>query len=190
MCFCGSVFRSVCTSVRVLLQLRGGLEPETCSCSHSGGLRCCWFRVSLRPRSRVCCCDLTSETLNLRWLLGDKALLCAAESGSLLVKTPFVPGEMSAVSSDHIQTGEQSRVESDDQEGILQPQTVFVILDSAETLNLVRWVRKFLDIPNSLRKSTDLKSLCFSSTETNLSEQDWGQGLDLQFVLVNSAYHS
>lgn len=28
--------------------------------------------------------------------------------------------------------------------GLLQPQTVFVILDSAETLNLVRWVtRKF-----------------------------------------------
>ncbi|XP_026223151.1 transcription factor E3a [Anabas testudineus] len=46
---------------------------------------------------------------------------------------------MSAVSSDHIQTGEQNRVESDQQEaGVLQPQTVFVILDSAETLNLVR----------------------------------------------------
>lgn len=47
LCFCvlvcGSGFSSVCTSVRFLLQLRGGLEPETCSCSPSGGLRCwCW----------------------------------------------------------------------------------------------------------------------------------------------------
>ncbi|KAF3696324.1 Transcription factor E3 [Channa argus] len=48
---------------------------------------------------------------------------------------------MSAVSSDHLQTGDQKRtgVEPDQQEAaILQPQTVFVILDSAETLNLVR----------------------------------------------------
>ncbi|XP_044065927.1 transcription factor E3a isoform X1 [Siniperca chuatsi] len=46
-----------------------------------------------------------------------------------------------SVSSDQIQTGEQNRtgVELEQQEaGILQPQTVFVILDSAETLNLVR----------------------------------------------------
>ncbi|XP_070766516.1 transcription factor E3a [Enoplosus armatus] len=48
---------------------------------------------------------------------------------------------MSAVSSDQILTGEQNRTgaELEQQEaGILQPQTVFVILDSAETLNLVR----------------------------------------------------
>ncbi|XP_045913068.1 transcription factor E3a isoform X3 [Micropterus dolomieu] len=48
---------------------------------------------------------------------------------------------MSAVSSDQTQTGEQNRtgVELEQQDaGILQPQTVFVILDSAETLNLVR----------------------------------------------------
>ncbi|XP_071314776.1 transcription factor E3a [Trachinotus anak] len=48
---------------------------------------------------------------------------------------------MSAVSPDQIQTGEQSRAgaEPEQQEaGILQPQTVFVILDSAETLDLVR----------------------------------------------------
>ncbi|KAK2850939.1 hypothetical protein Q5P01_007215 [Channa striata] len=48
---------------------------------------------------------------------------------------------MSAVSSDLIQTGDHKGTEADlDQEeaAILQPQTVFVILDSAETLNLVR----------------------------------------------------
>ncbi len=57
---------------------------------------------------------------------------------------------MSAVSPDQIQTGEQNRTgaELEQQEaGILQPQTVFVILDSAETLNLVRWVRKFWKVP-------------------------------------------
>ncbi|XP_073325458.1 LOW QUALITY PROTEIN: transcription factor E3a [Pagrus major] len=48
---------------------------------------------------------------------------------------------MSAVSSDQIQSGEENRTgdEPERQEaGLLQPQTVFVILDSAETLNLVR----------------------------------------------------
>nr|XP_046252541.1 transcription factor E3a [Scatophagus argus] len=48
---------------------------------------------------------------------------------------------MSAVSADQIQTVEQNRAgaEPEQQEArILQPQTVFVILDSAETLNLVR----------------------------------------------------
>ncbi|KAI3357045.1 hypothetical protein L3Q82_003676 [Scortum barcoo] len=46
---------------------------------------------------------------------------------------------MSAVSSDQVQTADQSRAGSEPQEaGILEPQTVFVILDSAETLNLVR----------------------------------------------------
>lgn len=52
-------------------------------------------------------------------------------------------GEMSAVSPEHIQTGEQNRTgdESELQKvGLLEPQTVFVILDSSETLNLVRWV--------------------------------------------------
>lgn len=72
---------------------------------------------------------------------------------------------MSAVRSDHIQTGEQSRVETDDQEaGTLQPQTVFVILDSAETLNLVRWV-----------------SVCLRYR---------GQGWDPEFVSVNLGFHS
>lgn len=76
---------------------------------------------------------------------------------------------MSAVSSDHIQTGEQNRVESDQQEaGILHPHTVFVILDSAETLNLLQWVRKFLDLPNSVRKSTDLRSQCSSVQKQTL----------------------
>ncbi|XP_018542993.1 transcription factor E3a [Lates calcarifer] len=48
---------------------------------------------------------------------------------------------MSAVSPDQIQTGEQNRTGAEPEQqdtGILQPQTVFVILDSAETLNLVR----------------------------------------------------
>ncbi|XP_023261939.1 transcription factor E3-like [Seriola lalandi dorsalis] len=48
---------------------------------------------------------------------------------------------MSALSPDQILTGQHSRTgaEQEQQEaGILQPQTVFVILDSAETLNLVR----------------------------------------------------
>ncbi|XP_074538383.1 transcription factor E3a [Halichoeres trimaculatus] len=50
---------------------------------------------------------------------------------------------MSAVSPDHVQvqTGELSRTGAEPEPqgaGILQPQTVFVILDSAETLNLVR----------------------------------------------------
>lgn len=52
--------------------------------------------------------------------------------------------EMSAVSPELVPIGEPSRAEAeaDSQQaaGILQPQTVFVILDSAETLNLVRWV--------------------------------------------------
>lgn len=50
-------------------------------------------------------------------------------------------GEMSAVSPEHVRTGEQNRT-GDEPElqkaGLLQPQTVFVILDSSETLNLVR----------------------------------------------------
>ncbi|CAJ1085672.1 hypothetical protein L3Q82_003676 [Xyrichtys novacula] len=48
---------------------------------------------------------------------------------------------MSAVSPDQVQTGEPNRTGAEPQQqeaGILQPQTVFVILDSAETLNLVR----------------------------------------------------
>ncbi|XP_076596672.1 transcription factor E3a [Chaetodon auriga] len=48
---------------------------------------------------------------------------------------------MSTVSSDQIHTGEQNRTgaEPEEQEaGIVPPQTVFVILDSADTLNLVR----------------------------------------------------
>ncbi|XP_060914432.1 transcription factor E3a isoform X2 [Labrus mixtus] len=52
---------------------------------------------------------------------------------------------MSAVSPEQIQPGEQNRAgaeldyqQQEEEAGILQPQTVFVILDSAETLNLVR----------------------------------------------------
>ncbi|KAF7647752.1 hypothetical protein LDENG_00167200 [Lucifuga dentata] len=48
---------------------------------------------------------------------------------------------MSVFSPEHIQTGEQNRTggEPEQQEArALQPQTVFVILDSAETLNVVR----------------------------------------------------
>ncbi|KAG7220394.1 hypothetical protein INR49_018232 [Caranx melampygus] len=48
---------------------------------------------------------------------------------------------MSALTPDQIETGQQRRTgaEPEQQEaGILQPQTVFVILDSAETLNLVQ----------------------------------------------------
>ncbi|CAK6975923.1 transcription factor E3a [Scomber scombrus] len=41
---------------------------------------------------------------------------------------------MSAVNSDHLMSGDPEQLEA----GILQQQTVFVILDSAETLNLVR----------------------------------------------------
>lgn len=49
---------------------------------------------------------------------------------------------MSAVSPELVPIGEPSRAgaeaESQQAAGILQPQTVFVILDPAETLNLVR----------------------------------------------------
>ncbi|KAM9855602.1 transcription factor E3a isoform 2-T2 [Aulostomus maculatus] len=48
---------------------------------------------------------------------------------------------MSSVSSDQIKTGGQNRTGAEPtapEAGLLQPQTVFVILDSAETLNLVR----------------------------------------------------
>ncbi|XP_029011899.1 transcription factor E3a isoform X2 [Betta splendens] len=46
---------------------------------------------------------------------------------------------MSTVSSDHVQTTEQDRVGSEQKEdGTLHPQTVFVILDSAETLTLLQ----------------------------------------------------
>ncbi|XP_053170857.1 microphthalmia-associated transcription factor-like, partial [Scomber japonicus] len=41
---------------------------------------------------------------------------------------------MSAVNSEHLMSGDPEQLEA----GILQQQTVFVILDSAETLNLVR----------------------------------------------------
>lgn len=50
---------------------------------------------------------------------------------------------MSAVSPEPIHAGAQNST-GDEPElqkvGVLQPQTVFVILDSSETLNLVRWV--------------------------------------------------
>uniref|UniRef100_A0A3Q3W8E4 BHLH domain-containing protein n=1 Tax=Mola mola TaxID=94237 RepID=A0A3Q3W8E4_MOLML len=46
-----------------------------------------------------------------------------------------VYGEMSAISSEPNQTGAEPGQEK---AGVLQPQTVFVILDSSETLNLVR----------------------------------------------------
>lgn len=53
--------------------------------------------------------------------------------------------EMSAISPELVPIGEPSQAgaEAGSQQatGILQPQTVFVILDPAETLNLVRWVR-------------------------------------------------
>lgn len=49
-------------------------------------------------------------------------------------------GDMSAVSSDHVHTGEPGAGSElvGEEAGVLHPQTVFVILDSAETLNLVR----------------------------------------------------
>lgn len=55
-------------------------------------------------------------------------------------------GEMSSVSAELVPIGEPiqagaEEAESQQAAGILQPQTVFVILDSAETLNLVQWVR-------------------------------------------------
>ena len=42
---------------------------------------------------------------------------------------------MSAVSPEHIRPGDDPELQS---AGLLQPQTVFVILDSSETLNLLR----------------------------------------------------
>ncbi|XP_078110242.1 transcription factor E3a isoform X2 [Sander vitreus] len=45
---------------------------------------------------------------------------------------------MSAVNSDQILNRTGAELEQQEEAGILQPQTVFVILDSAETLNLVR----------------------------------------------------
>ncbi|KAM6924431.1 transcription factor E3a [Xenentodon cancila] len=59
----------------------------------------------------------------------------------LVSVVPGVMSEMSAVNADQVRTGDPNRsgVEQGPRgDGVLQPQTVFVILDSAETLNLVR----------------------------------------------------
>jgi len=57
---------------------------------------------------------------------------------------------MSAVGSDQ----NRNRTAELQEAGLLQPQTVFVILDSAETLNLVRWVRKFWRSPTPFRHAS------------------------------------
>lgn len=54
--------------------------------------------------------------------------------------------EMSAVIPEQVRSEQGSRSGAEPEQpeaGVLQPQTVFVILDPAETLNVVRWVRKF-----------------------------------------------
>lgn len=54
--------------------------------------------------------------------------------------------EMSAVIPEQVRSEQGSCSGADPEQpeaGVLQPQTVFVILDPAETLNVVRWVRKF-----------------------------------------------
>lgn len=50
---------------------------------------------------------------------------------------------MSAVRPEHVHTGERNRAGDEpraelQKAGLLQPQTVFVVLDSSETLNVVR----------------------------------------------------
>ncbi|KAM8754873.1 transcription factor E3a isoform 2-T2 [Acanthopagrus schlegelii] len=65
---------------------------------------------------------------------------------------------MSAVSPDQIQPGEENRTGAEEA-GILQPQTVFVILDSAETVNLVR-------VESGIVADIDVDSLLPSDCDT------------------------
>lgn len=65
---------------------------------------------------------------------------------------------MSAVSPDQIQSGEENRTGAEEA-GILQPQTVFVILDSAETVNLVR-------VESGIVADIDVDSLLPSDCDT------------------------
>lgn len=133
--------------------------------------RCHWAvvfrtRTFLRSLSFI---QRGSGRIMLRWSPGGLAVAAGKNqtkpNASLCAcawKKTSLRGEMSAVSPEQVQTGEPSRTgaEADPQKaGILQPQTVFVILDSSETLNLVRWVRKFGEVPlitatpNSIQKS-------------------------------------
>lgn len=139
------VSQSVCGSgcPGATQQSRSGPEPSSGPC-RSG-------RIMLRWSPSI-----------VRWLLGKTKPNQTPHSCVCASKKPSLRGEMSAVSPEQVQTGEPSRTgaEADPQKaGILQPQTVFVILDSSETLNLVRWVRKLGKVPlitatpNSIQKS-------------------------------------
>ena len=122
----------------------------------------------------------------LLWFLSDLAVAAGKLRATLICScvrsNVSICGEMSAVSPDQIQPGEENRTGAEEA-GILQPQTVFVILDSAETVNLVRWVRKFWELPlflprRRISRQTPFKNLyfkvCVVAHGTEHSRQVWG----------------
>lgn len=113
-----------------------------------------------------------SGRIMLRWSPVSRAVAAwkkTNQNASLCAcawKKTSLRGEMSAVSPEQVQTGEPSRTvaEADPQKaGILQPQTVFVILDSSEAINLVRWVRKFGKYRSSRSRQTSFKKSVLSN---------------------------
>lgn len=119
--------------------------------------------------------DQCPAKIMLLWFHVDH-LVAAGKSSerSLWAKTSF-SGEMSAVSSEQNQAGEQNRTGTEPElqkAGVLEPQTVFVILDSSETLNLVRWVRKFWEVPLLQQRQTPFKFIptkyVFQTTSFNV----------------------
>lgn len=133
---------------------------------------CCSRDSNLIPRLRLCgassvlhrILDQCPAKKMLLWFHVDCPVTAGKSSGrSVWAQTSF-SGEMSAVSSEQTQAGEQNRTGAEPElqkAGVLEPQTVFVILDSSETLNLVRWVRKFWEVPLLQQRQTPFKNLSF-----------------------------
>lgn len=154
-------------------------------------LSCClWFisslsvngtpaRSSAPPSPDRCRLSPTTEDMTPLWLTWFLPQLLRTLTASLTVwgSQPPASGEMSAVSPEHIHTGEQNRTGGEPelhQAGLLQPQTVFVILDSSETLNLVRWVSS-LGPTQSEPAQTPIKQVLLSGAPSLKPLHSWAR---------------
>lgn len=139
---CGSVlcglFLGWQLSVIQSLHLYWELEPESSSSSSSSSSPPCGVTGSGPDRG-------SSAAPLLLWSpLWDFDL--AVVAGRSFSFSSSESAEMSAVIPEQVRSEQGSRSGAEPEQpeaGVLQPQTVFVILDPAETLNVVRWVRKF-----------------------------------------------
>lgn len=141
---CGSVLCGVFLgwqlSVIQSLHLYWELEPESSSSSSSSSSPPCGVTGSGPDRG-------SSAAPLLLWF---PPLRLWSRSGCWEIKSfsfsSSESAEMSAVIPEQVRSEQGSRSGAEPEQpeaGVLQPQTVFVILDPAETLNVVRWVRKF-----------------------------------------------